>query len=77
MGADLGVVFGAAERLYLIDERAQEISVEQALLLFLQLIGSDGRKGKLAFPVTVTSQVEYLLEGASSRSCARPQAWPT
>jgi mannose-1-phosphate guanylyltransferase / phosphomannomutase len=65
VGADLGVVFDrAAERLYLIDERAQEISVEQALLLFLQLIGSDGRKGKLAFPVTVTSQVEYLLEGS-------------
>jgi mannose-1-phosphate guanylyltransferase/phosphomannomutase len=65
IGADLGVVFDrAAERLYLIDERAQEISVEQALLLFLQLIGSNERKGKLAFPVTVTSQVEYLLEGS-------------
>jgi mannose-1-phosphate guanylyltransferase / phosphomannomutase len=65
VGADLGVVFDrAAERLYLIDERAREITVEQALLLFLQLIGSNGRQGKLAFPVTVTSQVEYLLEGS-------------
>jgi mannose-1-phosphate guanylyltransferase / phosphomannomutase len=63
IGADLGVVLDrAAERLYLIDEQAKDISVEQALLLYLQLIGSNGKKGKLAFPVTVTSQVEYLLE---------------
>jgi mannose-1-phosphate guanylyltransferase/phosphomannomutase len=34
------------------------------LLLFLQLLGSDGRAGKLAFPVTVTSRVEELLEGS-------------
>jgi mannose-1-phosphate guanylyltransferase/phosphomannomutase len=65
IGADFGVVFDrAAERLYLIDERAHEIPVEQALLLFLQLIGSNGRRGKLAFPITVTSQVEHLLEGS-------------
>jgi mannose-1-phosphate guanylyltransferase/phosphomannomutase len=65
IGADVGVVFDrAAERLYLIDEQAQEIPADQALLLFLQLIGSNGRRGKLAFPVTVTSQVEYLLEGS-------------
>jgi mannose-1-phosphate guanylyltransferase/phosphomannomutase len=28
------------------------------------LIGSDGRRGKLAFPITVTSQVDRLLEGS-------------
>jgi len=62
VGADLGVVFDrAAERLYLIDERGQEIPVEQTLLLFLRLIGSNGRRGKLAFPVTVTSQVDELV----------------
>jgi mannose-1-phosphate guanylyltransferase/phosphomannomutase len=38
--------------------------VEQTLLLFLRLIGSNGRRGKLAFPVTVTSQVDALLEGS-------------
>ena len=65
VGADLGVVFDrAAERLYLIDERAQEIPMEQALLLFLRLIGSNGRRGKLAFPVTVTSQVDELVRGS-------------
>jgi mannose-1-phosphate guanylyltransferase/phosphomannomutase len=64
VGADLGAVFDrAGERLYLIDEQAREIPVEQALLLYLRLIGSNGRHGKLAFPVTVTSQVDRLIEG--------------
>jgi len=62
VGADLGVVFDrAGERLYLVDERGEEIPVEQTLLLFLRLIGSNGRRGKLAFPVTVTSQVDELV----------------
>jgi mannose-1-phosphate guanylyltransferase/phosphomannomutase len=62
--ADLGVVLDrAAERLYLIDERGREIPVEQSLLLFLRLIGQNGQRGKLAFPITVTSEVDRLLEG--------------
>jgi mannose-1-phosphate guanylyltransferase/phosphomannomutase len=62
VGADLGAVFDrAAERLYLIDERGREVPVDQALLLFLRLIGSDGRRGKLALPITVTSQVERMV----------------
>jgi mannose-1-phosphate guanylyltransferase/phosphomannomutase len=62
IGADLGVVFDrAAERLYLIDDQAREIPVEQALLLYLTLIGGNGKRGKLAFPVTVTSQVDRLV----------------
>jgi mannose-1-phosphate guanylyltransferase / phosphomannomutase len=62
IGADLGVVFDrAAERLYLIDDQAREIPVEQALLLYLRLIGSNGKAGRLAFPVTVTSQVENVV----------------
>jgi mannose-1-phosphate guanylyltransferase/phosphomannomutase len=64
VGADLGAVFDrAGERLYLIDEQAREIPVEQVLLLYLRLIGSNGSRGKLAFPVTVTSQVDKLVEG--------------
>src|SRR5207302_1341162 len=44
--ADLGVVFDrAAERLYLTDEDGHEIPVEQTLLLFLRLLGSNGRRG--------------------------------
>jgi mannose-1-phosphate guanylyltransferase/phosphomannomutase len=62
VGADLGAVLDrAGERLYLIDERAREIPVEQTLLLFLRLIGSNGKRGKLAFPITVTSQVDALV----------------
>jgi mannose-1-phosphate guanylyltransferase / phosphomannomutase len=65
VGADLGVVIDrAAERLYVVDETGHEIPVEQVLLLFLRLLGSNGRRGKLAFPVTVTSQVDHLLEGS-------------
>jgi mannose-1-phosphate guanylyltransferase/phosphomannomutase len=64
VGADLGAVFDrAGERLYLIDEQAREIPVEQALLLYLSLMRSAGRTGTLAFPVTVTSQVDRLVEG--------------
>jgi mannose-1-phosphate guanylyltransferase/phosphomannomutase len=63
--ADLGVVLDrSAERLYMVDEGGREIPVEQSLLLFLRLLGTDGRRGKLAFPITVTSQVDTLLEGS-------------
>ena len=65
VGADLGAVIDrAAERLYLVDEQGHEIPVEQTLLLFLWLLGSNGRRGKLAFPITVTSQVDELLAGS-------------
>jgi mannose-1-phosphate guanylyltransferase/phosphomannomutase len=77
MGADLGAVFDrAAERLYLIDDEAREVPVEQALLLFLRLIGSDGRRGKLAFPVTVTSQVDRLVEGSKLEIVRTPASLP-
>ncbi len=65
IGADLAVVFDrAAERLYLVDETGHEIGVDRALLLFVRLLARNGRRGKLAFPVTVTSQVETLTEGS-------------
>jgi mannose-1-phosphate guanylyltransferase / phosphomannomutase len=65
VGADFGVVLDrAAERLYLLDESGREIPVEQSLLLFLKLIGQNGKRGKLAFPITVTSHVDTMLEGS-------------
>jgi mannose-1-phosphate guanylyltransferase / phosphomannomutase len=65
VGADFGVVFDRpGERLYLVDEQAQEVSPEQALLLYLRLLGQSGATGRLAFPVTVTSQVDRLVEGS-------------
>jgi mannose-1-phosphate guanylyltransferase/phosphomannomutase len=65
VGADLGAVFDRpGERVYIVDEQAREIPVEQALLLYLRLIVSNGRRGKLAFPITVTSQVDRFVEGS-------------
>jgi mannose-1-phosphate guanylyltransferase/phosphomannomutase len=75
VGADLGVVFDrAGERLFLIDEQAHEIPVEQTLLLFLRLMGSDGRHGKLAFPITVTSHVEDLVAGSDLEVIRTPHS---
>jgi len=65
VGADLGVAFDrAGERLFVVDEQAREIPVEQTLLLFLRLMGTNGRRGKLAFPVTVTGRVEQMVKGS-------------
>ena len=69
VGADFGAVIDrAGERLYLIDEHGGEIPVEQALLLYLSLIAErargNGRHGKLAFPITITSQVDRIIEGS-------------
>jgi mannose-1-phosphate guanylyltransferase/phosphomannomutase len=63
--ADFGAVFDrAGERLYLVDELGAEIPLEQTLLLFLRLLAADGRSGRLAFPATVTSQVDRIVEGS-------------
>jgi mannose-1-phosphate guanylyltransferase/phosphomannomutase len=64
VGADFGVVFDhAGERIYLVDELAREVPVEQELLLFLSLLASDGKSGTLALPITVTSLAEPLVKG--------------
>jgi mannose-1-phosphate guanylyltransferase / phosphomannomutase len=64
-GADLGVVLDeSGERIYLVDEQAHEVPVEQELLLFLSLLASDGKKGTLALPTTVTSLAEPLVENS-------------
>jgi mannose-1-phosphate guanylyltransferase / phosphomannomutase len=64
VGADFGVVFDhAGERIYLVDELAHEVPVEQELLLFLSLLASDGKSGTLALPITVTSLAEPLVKG--------------
>jgi mannose-1-phosphate guanylyltransferase / phosphomannomutase len=64
VGADFGVVLDeSGERIYLVDEQAHEVAVEQELLLFLSLLTSNGQGGKLALPTTVTSLVERLVKG--------------
>jgi mannose-1-phosphate guanylyltransferase/phosphomannomutase len=65
VGADFGAVFDrSGERLYLVDEQAHEVPVEQELLLFLSLLASDGKSGTLALPITVTSLAEPLVKGS-------------
>ncbi len=65
VGADFGVVFDrSGERMYLVDEQAHEVPVEQELLLFLSLLASDGKSGTLALPITVTSLAEPLMRGS-------------
>jgi mannose-1-phosphate guanylyltransferase / phosphomannomutase len=64
VGADFGLVLDpAAERIYLVDDQAHEVAVEQELLLFLRLLASDGKAGRLAFPTTVTRLVDDLVAG--------------
>jgi mannose-1-phosphate guanylyltransferase/phosphomannomutase len=64
VGADFGVVLDeSGERIYLVDDQAREVAVEQELLLFLSLLSSNGQRGRLAFPTTVTSLVDELVGG--------------
>jgi mannose-1-phosphate guanylyltransferase / phosphomannomutase len=61
VNADFGAVFDrSAERIYLIDELGREVPAEQALLLYLRLISSNGHRGKVVVPINTTSQVEGL-----------------
>ena len=65
VGADFGIAFDrSGERIYLVDELAHEVPVEQELLLFLSLLASDGKSGRLALPITVTSLAEPLVKGS-------------
>jgi mannose-1-phosphate guanylyltransferase / phosphomannomutase len=60
--ATFGAVFDrSAERLFLIDETGREIRPDQALLLYLHLLSNAGGGGKVAVPVTVTSQVDEVV----------------
>ncbi len=62
VNADFGAVFDrSAERIYLIDEAGREVPPEQALLLYLRLIGANGYRGRVAVPINTTSQIEKLI----------------
>ena len=73
VGADFGVVFDrSGERIYLVDEQAHEVPVEQELLLFLSLLASDGKSGTLALPITVTSLAEPIVKGTKLQVIRTP-----
>jgi mannose-1-phosphate guanylyltransferase/phosphomannomutase len=64
VGADLGVAFDRpGERIYLVDEQGAPVPLDQALLLFIRVLAWTGRGGRIAVPVTATSQVEAVAEG--------------
>jgi mannose-1-phosphate guanylyltransferase / phosphomannomutase len=64
VGARFGAAFDrAGERLYLVDEHGESVPMDLALLLFVRLLAWTGRQGRVAVPVTVTSQVENVAEG--------------
>jgi mannose-1-phosphate guanylyltransferase/phosphomannomutase len=61
VNADFGAVFDrSAERLFLIDETGREVRPDQALLLYLHLLAMS-TTGKIAVPITATSQVEEVV----------------
>ncbi|HEY5386903.1 MAG TPA: hypothetical protein VIL79_03280, partial [Thermoleophilia bacterium] len=62
MEADMGIIIGpGAERIYIVDERGQEVPLEKALLLFVKLVAQHAAKGeKIVLPLTVTSLAEQL-----------------
>jgi mannose-1-phosphate guanylyltransferase/phosphomannomutase len=77
VGADLGALMDrAGERLYLVDELGLDVPLDLTLLLYLRLLGSDGRRGRLAFPITVTSQVDRLAEAAGLEVVRTPASLP-
>jgi mannose-1-phosphate guanylyltransferase/phosphomannomutase len=69
--AELGVLMdNAAERIYLLDDRGRQIPPQVTLLLFVKLLCETGRKGKIAVPVNISSQVEKIA-GASGNEVMR------
>jgi mannose-1-phosphate guanylyltransferase/phosphomannomutase len=77
VGADLGVALDpAGERLYLVDEQGREVPVEQELLLFLRLLASDSKRGRLALPITATSLADQIVEGSELEIERTPASLP-
>jgi len=64
MSADVGFVIApGGERLFLVDDRGEEVSVEKTLLLLVQLVAQQAAKGaKIVLPLTVTHVAEALAE---------------
>jgi mannose-1-phosphate guanylyltransferase/phosphomannomutase len=68
VGAELGVAFDRpGERIYLVDEHGEPVPLDLTLLLFIRLLAWSGRGGRVAVPVTASSQVEALAEGLEVR----------
>jgi len=64
MSADMGLVIApGGERLFLVDDRGEEVAVEKTLLLLVKLVAQQAGKGaKIVLPLTVTHLAEALAE---------------
>ncbi|OFW55936.1 MAG: hypothetical protein A2W01_05680 [Candidatus Solincola sediminis] len=59
--AELGVLIdNAAERLFLLDNLGRQIPPQMTLLIFVKLLCEIGRRGSIAVPVSMSSQVENI-----------------
>jgi mannose-1-phosphate guanylyltransferase/phosphomannomutase len=59
--ADLGVLIdNAAERLFLLDDKGRQIPPQMTLVVFVKLLCDIGRRGSIAVPVSMSSQVEEI-----------------
>jgi len=66
--AELGVLIdNAAERLYLLDNLGRQIPAQMTLVIFVKLLCEIGRRGSIAVPVSMSSQVERIAEGCGNR----------
>jgi mannose-1-phosphate guanylyltransferase / phosphomannomutase len=64
VGADLGVLIdNPAERVWLVDERGNQISPETVLLLFVRELAASNGRGTLLVPITESRMVEEMAAG--------------
>lgn len=62
-GADMGITIdNAAEKIFLVDEKGNEIPPERTLFLLLKLMANCEGRGKIAVPLTVSRLAETLVE---------------
>ena len=65
--AELGVLIdNAAERLYLLDDQGRQIPPQATLILFIKLLCETGRRGKIAVPVSISSEVERIAHACGN-----------
>ncbi|MDP1809361.1 MAG: sugar phosphate nucleotidyltransferase [Actinomycetota bacterium] len=59
--ADMGMLIDTAgEKVYLVDDQGRRLSLNQALMVFVELMSKHGGKGKLALPLSVPSMAEKI-----------------
>lgn len=61
--ADLGLLIDTAgEKVHLVDDKGERLSLNQALMVLVELMSKHGGKGKLALPLSVPAMAEAIAE---------------